>query len=232
MEEIRHPRKIRSYTLREGRLTRGQARALEKYWPVFGIDDSIGELDLTRVFGRTAPKILEIGAGMGEGTVALAKSHPENDYLAVEVHRPGIGSLIRQAAENHLTNIRIINGDIMEVLELRIPGRSLDEVYIFFPDPWPKKKHHKRRLINNAFLSLLYPKLKTHARLYISTDWPDLADYILDACDGDSRFINLAGRGNFAPRPVWRPLTKFENRGKKLKQPARDLVYCVFNSHN
>lgn len=232
MGEPLHFRKIRSYVLREGRLTRGQAHALKKYWPVFGIDKSDRKLDLNRIFGRAAPKILDIGTGMGEGTVAFAKTHPENDYLAVEVHRPGIGSLFRQAAEDELSNIRVINRDIVEVLEHQIPEQSLDEVYIFFPDPWPKKKHHKRRLINSAFLSLLYPKLKSHARLYIATDWRELADYILNACDGYPGLGNLAGKGYFAPRPVWRPLTKFERRGKNLKHPTWDMVYGVLTGTN
>ena len=223
----RRTRKIRSYVLREGRLTRGQARALEQYWPLFGLENTDEELDLNRVFGRPAPKILEIGTGMGEGIIALAGSHPENDYLAVEVHRPGIGSLLRLAAEQRLTNIRVINRDVVEVLGRQIPDRSLDEVYLFFPDPWPKKRHHKRRLLNNAFLSLLYTRLKSHARLYLATDRQDLAHYLRETCDEHPRFTNLAGRGNFAPRPVWRPLTKFEQRGTTLKQTARDLVYCV-----
>lgn len=232
MEKQPHHRVVRSYVLREGRLTRAQARALEEHWPAFGIDFSIQPLDLNAHFGRTAPRILDIGSGNGEGVLTLATRFPENDYLAVEVHRPGVGHLLRRAAAENLRNIRVIHHDAVEVLHYQIPDSSLDQVHILFPDPWPKKKHHKRRLVSKAFLSLLHPKLKTHARLYLATDWRQLAEHMMEVCDAFSGLINLAGKGHFAPRPLWRHRTKFEQRGEKLQHPVYDLIYCVNPADN
>lgn len=225
MDEDKRQRRIRSYVLRQGRLTTGQAHALEHFWLYYGIDFSHTALDLNQVFGRPAPKILDIGVGMGDTSIALAAAHPENDYLAVEVHKPGIGSLIRQARDADINNIRVICNDVLEVLMHQIPDRCLDHVYIFFPDPWPKKRHHKRRLINPEFLSLLLPKLRAHGRIFIATDWQELAEHVLAVCDNQQGFINLAGKGNAAPRPTWRPLTKFEQRGKKLQHSVWDFVF-------
>lgn len=219
-------RGIKSYVLRQGRLTDAQARALEQHWPEYGIDFRPERLDLDSVFGRRAPKILDIGTGMGETLIALARHNPDNDYLAVEVHRPGVGSLIKAAAGFGLTNIRVINHDVIDVLHYQLPARSLDQVYIFFADPWPKKRHHKRRLVSPGFLELLKPKLKTHARLFLATDWQDLAEHMLAVCDADPRLYNIAGKGHYTPRPAWRPVTKFENRGLKLEHGVWDLCYC------
>jgi tRNA (guanine-N7-)-methyltransferase len=224
-EKIRRP--VRSYVLRQGRLTSGQAFALEHYWQRYGIDFSKKKLDLDIEFGRPSPKILDIGVGMGDTTITLARAHPENDYLAVEVHEPGIGSLLRQAQTADINNLRVIHNDVIETLKYQIPEQSLDQVYIFFPDPWPKKRHHKRRLINPEFLALLKPRLKSHARIYIATDWQNLAEHVLNICDNDSDLFNLAGRGFAAPRPVWRPLTKFEQRGKNLKHQVWDFIYAL-----
>ncbi len=154
MEKQPHHRIIRSYVLREGRLTGGQARALEEHWPAFGIDFLKQPLDLDDCFGRRAPKVLDIGSGNGDSVLSLAARFPENDYLAMEVHRPGVGNLLRRAAEEDRRNIRIIRHDAVDVLRFRIPDNSLDEVHILFPDPWPKKKHHKRRLVSERFLQL------------------------------------------------------------------------------
>jgi tRNA (guanine-N7-)-methyltransferase len=162
---------------------------------------------------------------MGETTIALAKAHPENDYLAVEVHQPGVGSLLRLAQAVSINNIRVIQHDVIDVLTYQIPGQSIEQVYIFFPDPWPKKRHHKRRLISSKFLSLLIPKLKAHGRIFIATDWQDLAEHVARVCDNHTSLVNLAGKGNTAPRPAWRPLTKFEQRGRKLEHPVWDFVY-------
>lgn len=219
------PRSIRSFVLRQGRITAGQAQALEKYWEKYGIEFSQELLDLDLIFHRSAPRVLEIGSGMGEVSMALAKKHPENDYLAVEVHRPGIGCLIRHAASAELSNIRVICHDAVEVLNQQIPDQSLDEVYIFFPDPWPKKRHHKRRLISPELVTLLCRKLKYHAQLFIATDWQDLAEHMLVVCDSVPGLINLAGQGHYAPRANWRPLTKFEQRGQKLGHRVWDFAY-------
>jgi tRNA (guanine-N7-)-methyltransferase len=224
-----HERSIRSFVLRQGRLTSGQTRAIEQYWHKYGIDYTAGILDLDFSFQRNSSKILDIGSGMGETLVELAASHPENDYLAIEVHRPGVGSLIRLAAEKNLNNIRVINHDVVEVLKTQIDDSCLDQVYLFFPDPWPKKRHHKRRLVNSEFLALLVPKMKSNARFFLATDWRDLAEYMLSVCDQHPSLLNLAGSGNFAPRPSWRPVTKFENRGRSLKHKVWDLCYCPAN---
>ncbi|MEX2524623.1 MAG: tRNA (guanosine(46)-N7)-methyltransferase TrmB [Gammaproteobacteria bacterium] len=226
MEKQPHHRVIRSYVLREGRLTGGQSRALEQHWPRFGIDFSKQLLDLDARFGRRAAKILDIGSGNGDSVLALARRFPENDYLAVEVHRPGVGNLLRRIAEEHYDNILVIRHDAVEVLRFQIPDNSLDAVHILFPDPWPKKKHHKRRLVSERFLRQLYPKLKNHARLYLATDWRDLAEHMLEVCDAFPGLINLAGTGHFSPRPLWRHRTKFEQRGKKLEHEVYDLIYC------
>ena len=222
-------RTIRSYVLRQGRLTNAQTYALQHHGDHFCIDFSPDILELNRIFRRPAPKVLDIGSGMGQVAISMAKSHPENDFLAVEVHKPGVGNLIKHAVTEKLNNIRIIYHDIVEILAHQLPNRCLDEVYIFFPDPWPKKRHHKRRLISHDFLSLLIPKLKTHGRLFIATDWQDLADHMLLVCDMEKRLINLSGLGYYTPRPYWRPVTKFEQRGRKLNHQVWDLAYGLTN---
>jgi tRNA (guanine-N7-)-methyltransferase len=216
----------RSYVLRQGRLTRGQELAIERYGPLFSIPFSRQRLDLAAAFGRTAPLILDIGSGMGETTVAIAAAHPENDFLAVEVHRPGVGSLLRLMAERGLTNIRVIQHDVVDVLRWQIPGECLEAAYLFFPDPWPKKRHHKRRLVNTRFLELLVPKLMAHGRVFLATDWEDHAMHLLEVCDAFPGIENLAGKGQFAPRPAWRPPTKFERRGTRQGFATFDLVYA------
>lgn len=219
-------RTVRSYVLRQGRLTAGQAEALRRHWGHYGIEFSRGSLDLNGVFGRRAPRVLDIGSGNGQVTLALAARHPENDYLAVEVHRPGVGSLIRQAQLAGIDNIRVCCHDVVEILRWQLREACLDEVYVFFPDPWPKKRHHKRRLINPAFISLLATRLKPNARLFIATDWEDMAQQALRVCDGEPRLLNLAGAGRYAPRPNWRPQTRFERRSRRLALPVWDLVYA------
>ena len=204
---------IRSFVRREGRITDGQQQALEKYWWKYGVDFTGDRLDLDQVFHRSAPKVMDIGTGMGDTTVSLAKCNPENDYLAVEVHRPGVGSLLRQIVMNNLTNIRISNHDVVEILQQQIPENSLDLVYIFFPDPWPKKRHHKRRLINDSFLQILKSRLKANARIFIATDWADYAEHILDVFNQTQDYFNLAGHNQASPRPNWLPRTRFEQRG-------------------
>ena len=216
---------IRSFVRREGRITESQRHAIEHYWDQFGIEFSHAEIELDKIFHRSAPKILDIGTGMGDTTIMLATNHPENDYLAVEVHRPGIGSLLRQILVNGLTNVRISNHDVIELLQYQIPVNSLDMVYIFFPDPWPKKRHHKRRLISQPLLNLLKPCLKSHARVFIATDWQDYAEHILEVFAENKELINLSGHGQFAPRPHWRPLTKFETRGHKLEHQIWDFIF-------
>ncbi len=207
-----HP-PIRSFVLRDGRMTLAQKNVLETSWPRHCIDFSKAPLDLNKIFGRHAPRILEIGTGMGGATAQMAKSHKENDYLAVEVHRPGVGSLMRQIEESKLSNIRLMSHDIIDILKYQLPENSIDCVYIFFPDPWPKKKHYKRRLINSSLLILIKSILKNHGRLFIATDWEDYAEQIIELIKHETDVINLAGNNQYAPRPRWRPMTKFEKRG-------------------
>lgn len=216
-------RSVRSYVLRQGRLTPAQQRACEALLPRFGIPYREMLLDLEEAFGRRAPKILEIGFGMGETTALIAARHPENDYLGIEVHTPGVGSLLKRLADANLTNVRVIQHDAVEVLAHMIPAESLDGAYLFFPDPWPKKRHHKRRLVQPPFVSLLSSRMKPGAYLHVATDWEDYAQQILDVLGSEPTLVNTA-RG-FAPRPEWRPQTKFEVRGLKLGHPVWDVLF-------
>jgi tRNA (guanine-N7-)-methyltransferase len=214
---------IRSYVLRQGRLTAAQQRAHEAFLPRFGIPYRDAALDLERAFGRSAPRILEVGFGMGETTAQVAARHPENDYLGIEVHTPGVGSLLKRIAAEGLSNVRVIQHDAVQVVEKMIAPGSLDAVHIFFPDPWPKKRHHKRRLIQPPFVALLASRLKGGACLHVATDWEDYAQQILDVLSAEPTLVNTAP--GFAPRPEWRPRTKFEARGVKLGHRVWDILF-------
>ncbi|HSS46217.1 MAG TPA: tRNA (guanosine(46)-N7)-methyltransferase TrmB [Burkholderiales bacterium] len=214
---------IRSYVLRQGRISNAQKRAHETLLPKYGIPYAASLLDLNRAFGRIAPKILEIGFGMGESTATIAREHPENDYLAIEVHTPGVGNLLKQIDAAELSNVRIIQHDAMEVLQQMLAPDSFSGVHIFFPDPWPKKRHYKRRLIQPDFVSLLCQRMKTGAYLHVATDWQDYAEHILAVLDAELGLANTAE--NYASRPAYRPLTKFELRGLKLGHRVWDLVF-------
>ncbi len=217
-------RRIRSFVLRKGRMTRGQERALETEWPTFGIDYCENKLDLNQAFGRNdAEKILEIGFGMGETTANIAKILPDKDFVAVEVHTPGVGALLLRMQAQALDNIRIIQHDAVAVLQHMLPEASLDGVHIFFPDPWHKKRHNKRRLIQANFIKQLCSKLKPGAYLHVATDWEDYAESILAVLSAEPQLNNTAN--NYAEKPAYRPLTKFENRGIKLGHGVWDLVF-------
>jgi tRNA (guanine-N7-)-methyltransferase len=208
-------RAIRSYVLRQGRTTPAQARALETLFPKHGIAfsrETIGS-------ARAAPLILEIGSGMGETTVAIAKAHPEVDFIAVEVHAPGVGSLLNAIEKEKLSNLRVIRHDALEVLEHMIADGTLAAIHLFFPDPWPKKRHHKRRLVQPAFAALAAKKLAPGGVLHAATDWPDYADQ-MEAVFRNERLLEPA-RAGFTARPV----TKFESRGRRLGHPVRDLAF-------
>lgn len=222
-------RLIRSYVRREGRMTRAQERALAGQWADYGVATGTGLLAVDTLFPRPAPLVLDIGPGMGLTTVTLASQRPEFNYLAVEVHRPGLGSLLHHASRAGLRNIRVICGDAVDVIRSRLPESSLDEVLILFPDPWPKKRHHKRRLLNPGFARLLLSKLKDHGRLYIATDWRDYAEMIPAVFEGNG-YLNLAGERRWLSRPRWRPLTKFEQRGLKRGHSARDFAFTIASS--
>ena len=218
-------RRIRSFVRREGRLTKGQQRALSELLPRYGIKLEQGRLDLDVLFGRQAFRVLEIGFGNGASLAQIAASHPQNDYLGIEVHRPGVGNLLLQIEKQELTNIRVSNDDAVEVLEQQIPDDSLDAVYLFFPDPWHKKKHHKRRIVQPSFVQLLSRKLKTGGIFHMATDWENYAEYMLEVMTAAEGFRNLAGKGNFIARPEYRPLTKFEQRGQRLGHGVWDLIF-------
>lgn len=216
-------RPIRSFVLRQGRVSNAQRRAHEILMPKYGIPFSEKRLDLDQIFGRGAAKFLEIGFGMGETTALIAKANPKNDYLAVEVHTPGVGSLLKQIEELGLTNIRIIQHDVVEVLHHALPPECLDGVHIFFPDPWPKARHHKRRLIRPEFISLLCRHLKPGGYVHVATDWEDYAEQILEVLSGEPQLINTAA--DYAMRPEYRPLTKFEQRGLRLGHGVWDVIF-------
>ena len=204
-------RGIRSYVLRQGRVSDAQRRAVDELFPRFGVPFQSTPIDLDRVFGRRAPKILEIGFGMGETTAVIAQAHPEIDYLGIEVHTPGVGALLKRIAALGLSNVRVIQHDAVEVLRQMIGPQTLDGVHVFFPDPWPKKRHHKRRLIQPPFVALLASRMKPGATLHLATDWEDYALQILEILSGEAALRNTAG--GFAERPDSRPQTKFEDRG-------------------
>jgi tRNA (guanine-N7-)-methyltransferase len=223
--KIEHPqRPIRSFVFRQGRLTKGQARALETGLPQFGISYKPELIDLNAEFTReSSKKILEIGFGMGETTAEIAQTLQDYDFLAAEVHTPGVGALLKLIEELALTNIRIIQHDVVEVLRHMLADASLDGVHIFFPDPWHKTRHHKRRLIQAEFVKLLCSKLKKGAYLHVATDWQEYAEWVLEVLNDESQLQNTAE--NYAQKPSYRPLTKFENRGLKLGHGVWDMVY-------
>jgi tRNA (guanine-N7-)-methyltransferase len=215
-------RGIRSFVLRQGRVSNAQRRSLDTLLPVYGLPYEPAPLDLNNVFGRPAPKILEIGFGMGETTATIAAAHPGNDYLAIEVHSPGVGALLKLIEAQQLTNIRIIQHDAAEVLNHMLPVESLAGVHIFFPDPWPKKRHHKRRLVQPPMISLIVSRMAPGAYLHLATDWQEYAEQMLEVLGAEPSLTNTAA--NFAPRPESRPQTKFETRGLRLGHKVWDLL--------
>jgi tRNA (guanine-N7-)-methyltransferase len=216
-------RSIRSYVLRQGRVSNAQRRAHDSLLPVHGIPYTASPLDLDAIFGRSAPRVLEIGFGMGETTAEIAEAHAEQDFIAIEVHTPGVGSLLKLIDERSLANVRIIQHDAVEVLEHMIGAATLSGIHVFFPDPWPKKRHHKRRLIQPPLVSLLASRLKAGAYLHLATDWEDYAVQMLEVLRAQPALENTAG--DFAARPETRPLTKFEQRGLRLGHRVWDLVF-------
>jgi tRNA (guanine-N7-)-methyltransferase len=216
-------RSIRSFVLRQGRVSNAQRRAFDELLPRYGVPFAARPQDLDAVFGRAAPKVLEIGSGMGETTAAIALAHPENDYLAVEVHTPGVGSLLKRVAELELANVRVVQHDAVEVLQDMIAPAALDGVHLFFPDPWPKKRHHKRRLVQPAFAVLLASRLRPGGYVHAATDWQDYADQIRAVLSAEAALENTAA--GFAERPETRPVTKFEQRGLALGHRVWDVVF-------
>lgn len=218
-------RTVRSFVIRAGRTTAAQQRALQELWPRYGVEFDAQLLDLDQVFGRRAPRMLEIGFGAGEALLAFAQTHPEMDCLGVEVHKPGVGHLLLGAAAAGLRNLRIVCHDAVEVLQQQLAPGSLQLIHIFFPDPWPKKRHHKRRLIQPPFLELLARVLAVGGTLRLATDWEPYALHMREVIDASPSFANDAGEAGFVPRPEERPLTRFERRGQRLGHGVWDLSY-------
>ena len=225
-------RTIRSFTIRGGKLTTGQQRALDDLWSLYGLGQlpSVNySADFEKIFRRRAPTVLEIGFGDGKALLEAAKQNPQQDFIGVEVHKPGIGHLLLRLHQNNITNVKVICGDAIEVLQHGIEDESLSKVCLFFPDPWPKKKHHKRRIIQSHFITLLEKKLVQGGVFHFSTDWQQYADEALYKLDQSARLENLAGNGNFSPRPDTRPETKFEIRGQRLGHEVRDIIMIKQN---
>ncbi len=220
------PRRIvRSFVLRAGRVTAAQERALAQLWPRYGLESTDAILDLDAVFGRAAPRCVEIGYGAGEVIGALAAANPGKDYLGIEVHRAGVGRLLLYAERAQLANLRLICRDAVEVMELAIAENSLDEVLVFFPDPWHKKRHHKRRLIEPGFIATVAGKLRPGGVLRLATDWQAYAEQMLEVCGGEARLASLSADSTYVARPEFRPPTRFERRGARLGHGVWDLAY-------
>lgn len=222
--ETHRQRPIRSFVRRQGRITLAQNAALENLWPVFGLDPGLA-FNPREAFGREAPVALEIGFGNGESLAQMAAAAPEKDFLGIEVHRPGVGHLLLRVQELGLRNVRVYCADAVEILRERIAENSLDGIQVFFPDPWHKKRHHKRRLINHEFVALLADRLKPGGVLHCATDWEHYAEQMLEVLEAAPGLRNLAGQGNFSERPAYRPLTKFETRGQRLGHGVWDLLF-------
>jgi len=214
-------RPIRSFVRREGRITPAQRRALAELWPRYGLDADETPLDFARIFGRHAPVVLEIGFGDGEALAATAASHPEIDYVGVEVHRPGVGALLRRLAAQSLSNVRVIATDAKDVMATRVPDGSLAAVHLFFPDPWPKKRHHKRRLVQSDFAALVAVKLAPGGYFHVATDWPDYAEHVAAVLAHAPGMVEDVTRAVLLARPP----TRFERRGRRLGHAMHDLVY-------
>lgn len=219
-------REIKSFVLRQGRLTKAQQQAIDTLWPRYGIDPASSLLDFAQLFANDHPVTLEIGFGNGESLAEMAKAAPERNFVGIEVHTPGVGHLLYLIGEQQLPNIRLLNTDAIDIIKQRIALKSLDRVQLYFPDPWHKKRHHKRRIVQAEFVKLIAERLKPQGIFHLATDWEDYALQMADIMNASSAFKSLAPDGTaFSPRPTERPLTKFEQRGLKLGHGVWDLLY-------
>ncbi|EAR62766.1 tRNA (guanosine(46)-N7)-methyltransferase TrmB [Neptuniibacter caesariensis] len=223
--EQKHMRTVKSFVLRAGRMTEGQQKAMEAVWPEMGLELQQGMLDLNEVFGREAPVVLEIGFGMGDSLVEMAKDQPEKNYIGIEVHRPGVGRLLSNAEKSELSNVRVFCDDAIEVLAQCIPDGSLSCIQLFFPDPWHKKRHHKRRIVQPEFAQTLRKKLKVGGVFHMATDWENYAEHMMEVMSEADGYQNVAGDGQYSPQPEWRPVTKFQKRGERLGHGVWDLMF-------
>ena len=225
MTEPDKRRPIRSYVLRTGRMTPGQQRAVDENWQRWGLEHTDGPQDFEAMFGRPGPTVLEIGFGMGQSLVDMAQAAPETNFIGIEVHKPGVGKLLHSMVERDVDNIRVYCHDAVEVLRDCIADASLDTIQIFFPDPWHKKRHNKRRLIQPPFVAQLLARLKPGGTLHLATDWEHYARQMMEVLSATDGLSNTCGAGRFAPRPEHRPLTKFELRGERLGHGVWDLIF-------
>ena len=224
-KEGKYIRKVRSFVKREGRLTNGQAKALEQFWDVMGLSHSQGMINAEALFENTNPVVLEIGFGMGKSLVEMAKNAPELNFIGIEVHRPGVGACIGLAQEEGVKNLKVYEHDAIEILADCIPDASLTTVQLFFPDPWHKKKHHKRRIVQPEFVETIRQKLKVGGVFHMATDWENYAECMLDDMNSAPGYKNLSETNDYVPRPDSRPLTKFENRGQRLGHGVWDIQF-------
>ena len=216
---------LRSFVLRQGRLTSGQKIALESQWPIVGIEYSESEIDLSTTFNRHAPTTLEIGFGNGDSLAQMAKEAPDRNFFGIEVHRPGVGHLLHLVGEYELSNVRVMHHDAVEIINNMIPNGSLDRIQIYFPDPWHKTRHNKRRIVQSEFVALLATKLQQGGVLHLATDWQHYAQQMLKVMTAAPDYKNQAADGDYAERPDYRPMTKFEKRGIKLGHGVWDLLF-------
>ncbi|ACT08027.1 tRNA (guanine-N(7)-)-methyltransferase [Dickeya chrysanthemi Ech1591] len=224
-ENGRPLRRIRSFVRRQGRLTKGQQQALDDFWPVMGVEYQNEPLDFARLFGRDAPVVLEIGFGMGASLVTMAQQHPEQNFIGIEVHVPGVGACLGAAQEAGADNLRVMCHDAVEVLERMIPDGSLAMVQLFFPDPWHKARHNKRRIVQAPFAELVKRKLAIGGVFHMATDWEPYAQHMLEVMSAVAGYRNLSDHNDYVPRPASRPLTKFEARGQRLGHGVWDLMF-------
>ena len=218
-------RRIRSFVVRAGRMTEGQERGYRENWPDFGLELSDGLLDYAECFGREAAVVLEIGFGMGDSLIEMARQIPEKNFIGIEVHPPGVGRLLGRIKEEGLTNIRVYCDDAVEVLAQCIPDNSLDGLQLFFPDPWPKKRHHKRRIVQPEFAQSIRHKLKIGGQFHMATDWQPYAEHMMEVMSAAEGYANSIGEGLYADQPEWRPVTKFQKRGENLGHGVCDLMF-------
>ncbi len=222
---VEHPRSIKSYVVRSGRMTPGQEKAYQDNWSQYGVAADGRILDFLPLFGRDAPVILEIGFGMGDSLLTMAMQHPENNYLGIEVHKPGVGRLLGNIKKQALTNLKVVKFDAIEVLTKQIADESLTAIYLFFPDPWHKTRHHKRRIVQDDFIQLVRQKLLPGGQFHMATDWGDYAQHMLEHMQRAEGFKNMSRDGTYIPRPDYRPVTKFERRGERLGHGVWDILF-------
>ncbi|WP_395338246.1 tRNA (guanosine(46)-N7)-methyltransferase TrmB [Ningiella sp. W23] len=217
--------KVKSFVKREGRLTKAQGAALEKYWPTMGLNLEKGLLDFDEVFARSAKRVLEIGFGMGKSLVEMAAKAPDTDFIGIEVHRPGVGACLADAGEAGLSNLKVFEHDAVEVLDKCIEDESLHRLQLFFPDPWHKKRHHKRRIVQSDFVQKIRSKLEIGGHFHMATDWEPYAQHMIEVMNSAQGYANIAQSGDYIERPDYRPITKFEVRGQKLGHGVWDIIF-------